>query len=433
MKKRVLISILLLITGALGGCERQIAALDRSQPAQIRATPDLANRGNDQDPHRAEPNSQQTSSMGEDWHSPGAILPPGPRIVVQRPDTSIQYVTLDGTTAVLVAQAPASLLPAGFDGLPMLDGPGVFVRQWGGGFYVLDTKLGELFPLDFIPSPVPPVAVRPLTEEAPSEDHVVGPNWDISLAWGEISAAHTLTASLYLSAQDGSRMPKILEDTYGSSDAWNQFVAWCWRWRDRQNDELLFTKQSVDGMGGFYPFIGAANLWVYGLEDGSMAELVSDSLTGGRRCLDAVSPDGRLLAHHCDEGEVTLLDLETGATSGRISLPAQTFSDAQLGSVRFSSDGSRIAFAVMTGGYGMSEETQGYILVSVSLNGDSRVVATSETGEWFSVAEWLSGDTLVLQSHNAGPYGWPGVWTVRADGTGLTKLLDGTFLAKFDG
>jgi hypothetical protein len=61
------------------------------------------------------------------------------------------------------------------------------------------------------------------------------------------------------------------------------------------------------------------------------------------------------------------------------------------------------------------------------------VIVTSEPGEWFSVAGWLSDDLLVLQSHHAGPSGWPAVWTVRADGSGLAKLAEGTFLAGFGG
>jgi len=46
---------------------------------------------------------------------------------------------------------------------------------------------------------------------------------------------------------------------------------------------------------------------------------VSDAVTGGRLCLDAISPDDRLVAHHCDKGSITLLDLETGeATTVRL-------------------------------------------------------------------------------------------------------------------
>jgi len=363
----------------------------------------------------------------EDVHSPGAALPPGPRLLIQRPDNSIQYVTLDGSSAVLVSDAPPSLLPAGysdvpFGGVPMTDGPAVYVRQWSGGLYVLDTILGQLFSLDFVPSPSPPLAVRPLTEGKLPEGAPV------SLAWGEFSAAHSAMARLYLSVPDGSQIVQALEETYGPSDPPAQFVPWRWR-RDGQ---LYYVEHSVGGMGGFSPFTHVANLWVLDPQSGHSRELVSDAVTGGMLCLAEIAPDDRLMAHLCDEGQITLLDLETGQVVG-ISLPDQIPSGALLGSVRFSPKRLRLAFAAMTGGIGMIEETRGYAAVSDGLSGGSRIVATSETGEWFSIAAWLPHDTLVLQSHSAGPSGWPAVWAVRMDGSGLVKLADGTFLAKFDG
>ena len=95
--------------------------------------------------------------------------------------------------------------------------------------------------------------------------------------------------------------------------------------------------------------------------------------------------------------------------------------------------GYNLHVAVMTGGFGLIEETQGYVAVSDGLNSGSHIVVTSEPGEWFSVSAWLPGDRLVLQSHYAGPDRWPAVWTARTDGSGLVKLTDGVFLAKFDG
>jgi hypothetical protein len=369
---------------------------------------------------------------GEDWRSPGAELPQGPLLVVQRPDDSIQYVTLDGLSAILVAEAPSSLLPAGYSGVPfggapMMDGPIVYVRQWGGsGLYALDRIMGQLFPLDLVPSPFSPVAVRPLTEGLLPEGA------PISLAWGEFSGGYTATARLYLSAPDGSQAVLALEETYGASDPPVQFVPWRWR----QDGQLCLIKQPVEGMGGFWPFVSAANLWLFDPRSGGSVELVSHEVTGGKLCLDAISLDDRRVAHHCDEGEITILDLETGKAS-RVSLPDEVTSDMQLGSARFSPDGSRIAFAAMTGGTGQIEETQGHVAISdnLSLSRSSHVIVTSEPGEWFSVAGWLSDDRLVLQSHSADPSGrhWPAVWTVRADGSGLVKLADGTFLAKFDG
>jgi hypothetical protein len=365
----------------------------------------------------------------EDWHSPGAELPQGPLLLVQRPDDSIQYVTLDALSAVLVAEAPSSLLPAGYSGVPfggapMMDGPIVYVRQLWGGLYALDRILGQLFPLDLVPAPSP-VAVRPLTEglwpgDAPP----------ISLAWGEFSAAHTATARLYLSSPDGSQVIQALEETYDGSDPWTQFVPWRWR----EDGQLYYTKQPVEGMGGFPPFVSAANLWLFDPQSGDSVELVSHEVTGGMLCLDAISLDDRRVAHHCDEGEITILNLETGKAIP-VNLPDQVTSDMQLGSARFSPDGSRIALAAMTGGTERIEETRGYVVVSdnLSLSRSSHVIVTSEQGAWFSVVGWLSDNRLVLQSHAAGPDGWPAVWTVRADGSGLIKLADGTLLAKFDG
>jgi hypothetical protein len=366
----------------------------------------------------------------EDWHSPGAELPQGPHLVVQRPDDSIQYVTLDGLSAVLVAEAPSSLLPAGYSGVPfgsgtpMIDGPIVYVRQLWGGLYALDTKLGQLFPLDFVPPPSPPVAVRPLTEGPLPEGA------PISLAWGEFFAARTATTRLYLSAPDGSQAVQALEETYGASDPPAQFVPWRWR----EDGQLYLIKQPVEGMGGFPPFVSAANLWLFDPQSGDSVELVSHEVTGGKLCLDAISLDDRRVAHHCDEEEITILDLESGKATP-VNLPDQVTSNMQLGSARFSPDGSRIALAAMTGGYGQIEETRGHIAVSdnLSLSRSSHVIVTSEPGEWFSVVGWLSDDRLVLQSHAAGPDGWPAVWTVRADGSGLVKLADGTFLAGFSG
>jgi hypothetical protein len=156
-------------------------------------------------------------------------------------------------------------------------------------------------------------------------------------------------------------------------------------------------------------------------------------VTGGKLCLDAISPDDRRVAHHCDEGKITVLSLVTGKAIP-VLLPDQVRGDVQLGSVHFGPDGSRIAFAARTGGTEGVEEVQGYVAVSdnVNLSQSSRVIVTSDPGEWFSVAAWLPGDRLVLQSHASGPDGWPAVWTVRTDGSGLLKRVEGTFLAAFN-
>jgi hypothetical protein len=56
-----------------------------------------------------------------------------------------------------------------------------------------------------------------------------------------------------------------------------------------------------------------------------------------------------------------------------------------------------------------------------------------ETGEATTVRlpKPAASDTPVLQSHYAGPDGWPAVWAIQADGNGLVKLIDGTYLDVF--
>jgi len=245
-----------------------------------------------------------------------------------------------------------------------------------------------------------------------------------------LSAAETTTACLHLSAPDGSHAVRALEETYGASDSPAQFVPWRWR----EDGQLYFSKQPVEEMGGFFPFVGGANLWLFDPQTGGSVELVSPEVTGRKLCLDAISPDDRRVAHHCDEGRVTILNPETDQATPML-LPAQITSDMQLGSVRFGPDGSRIAFAAMTGGYEQIEETRGYIVVSdnLSLSHSLHVIVASQPGEWFSVVGWLSEDRLLPQSPRAGPDGWPAVWTVRADGSGLVKLAEGTLLAGLGG
>ena len=42
-----------------------------------------------------------------------------------------------------------------------------------------------------------------------------------------------------------------------------------WRWRE--DGQLYYTRQPVEGMGGFLPFVGAADLWLFDDECGVIA------------------------------------------------------------------------------------------------------------------------------------------------------------------
>ena len=73
--------------------------------------------------------------------------------------------------------------------------------------------------------------------------------------------------------------------------------------------------------------------------------------------------------------------------------------------------------------------------VSDGLSGASKLIATSQPGEYFTVMGWVNADTLLLQSNalQCNPACTNAVWTVKIDGSGLTKITDGTFLTLVNG
>ena len=62
--------------------------------------------------------------------------------------------------------------------------------------------------------------------------------------------------------------------------------------------------------------------------------------------------------------------------------------------------------------------------------GASHLVATSQAGQYFTVAAWLNNSTLLLQSNglNCNPACTSALWAVGVDGSNLTKVADGTFV-----
>ena len=98
-----------------------------------------------------------------------------------------------------------------------------------------------------------------------------------------------------------------------------------------------------------------------------------------------------------------------------------------VGSVRFNPDQTRVAFALAKGN---PDAEQGWVAVSDSLSGPSKLIATDKPGRYFTVASWLNADTLLLQSNSltCNPTCTNSLWVVKVDGSGLTHIADGNFL-----
>ena len=86
-----------------------------------------------------------------------------------------------------------------------------------------------------------------------------------------------------------------------------------------------------------------------------------------------------------------------------------------------------VAFALAKGD---PDNEQGWVALSASLSGGSKLIVTGQPGEYFTIVGWLNADTLLLQSNQVtcNPTCASSLWTVGSDGKGLSKVADGIFL-----
>jgi WD40-like Beta Propeller Repeat len=278
---------------------------------------------------------------------------------------------------------------------------------------------GVTQPLSFITNPSYGLAVWP--GDASSEPR---------LAWGTQLDDTTLETSLMTSAPDGSQL-EILHKEQASSSARFQMVAQRW---SADGKSLYYSKEPY-GIGGYILFDGASSLYRIDLATQQITELIPftpQATPGVFICLDALSPDYSMVADHCTPGVISVLSLDTHKTA-TILPPVEVKDKSILGSARFSPDGSRLAFA---GAKGNPDAEQGWLAVSEGLGAGSQLIVTSEPGKYFLVLGWLDDSTLLVQSNTVqcSSGECPNeIWTVSADGSGMNKVSDGTFLTFIDG
>jgi tricorn protease-like protein len=148
-------------------------------------------------------------------------------------------------------------------------------------------------------------------------------------------------------------------------------------------------------------------------------------------CIDELSSDERLTADHCAQTTIAIHDLSSGQTT-TIQPPADVSGFQVMGSARFNPEATRVAYALAKRN---PDAEQGWVAVSDGLSGASKLIATSKPGEYFTVVAWVNPGTLLLQSNavQCNPACTSAVWTVGIDGSGLTKITDGTFLTLVNG
>ncbi len=321
------------------------------------------------------------------------------RIAVRAPDDSIQIVN---------TQVPVDPRP-----VQITTGMWPLAGVVSGTVYALDHTQPRVLamdkdgtrPLDFIQHPY---GLAVLSGDQPRLGWATSPR-------GECSP------SLLISAPDGSQLTTLLTDTMPIT-APHIWVAQRW---SSNGQSLYFSTEPCD-MGGYILFGGVSSLYRVNVNDRSVQEVIPYNVDGYPMCIDELSSDERLIADRCAKTSITIHDLRSGQTT-TIQPPADVTGSNFVGSARFSPDLTRVAFALAKGD---PNAEQGWVAVSDSLSGSSKLVVTGKPGEYFTVASWLNADTLLLQSNSltCNPPCTSSLWVVKVDGSGLTQIADGAFL-----
>ncbi len=242
------------------------------------------------------------------------------------------------------------------------------------------------------------------------------------IAWGEVEwTADPPVARLLLAPVGGFDATLVAEQATPEG-----FYFAPWRWV--AGGQRLYYSEEPSGLGGYILFGGRSSLYMYDITTNTSSTLVPMDVAGGFICLDDLSPDETLVAHHCADTGIGLLNLQT--TEQRvIQPPIEAQGWATAGSALFSPSGSRLAFAVARNS---PDAEQGWVAVTDDLSGPSWLVATSPEGSYFEVVAWLDEQTLVLQSWDVTTGGPAGVWLAPlSGGAEPVRVADGVFVTLF--
>lgn len=339
--------------------------------------------------------------------------------------TALSTATIEPPTAAATATiTPTStiiLVVVGQDkkiGLVAFDGRNLPLSQAPGILYALATLSTDPAALNHAYA-IGPQGVNELTFVNNSTDGFASftgasaPQGEV--AWDHYSstanANGTLNSEIFIANSDGSNLHSALKL---SADHILHVV------RFSPDGQRLYYSQEPLGLGGYILFDGISDLWSLDVAAGTTQQLVP-AAAAGTICLDDFTPDESLVALHCADKTISVLDTTTG-NIGLITAPAVITDWAQHGSARISPDQTRVAYALARGN---GDNEQGWVAMSDSLTGTSHLVATAPPNDYFSVKGWLNNTTLVLQSWRGSA---PGVWVMQADGSDLRRIADGLFL-----
>ena len=245
------------------------------------------------------------------------------------------------------------------------------------------------------------------------------------LAWGTQPVGTDRATSLMIGNPDGSNLQTLLTISPNTQSPM-QLVAEFW---SADGKSLYFSKEPV-GIGGYIPFPGFSNLYKIDIESKQVSDIIPQQAeVTPNPCIDAISLDYRFVADHCQQGVITVRDLQAGTTV-KLQLPSDFTGYRLLGTARFSPSGDRVAFALAKGN---PDDEKGWLAIGSSSGGTAKIIATSDSSNYYNVIGWLDDQTLLVQQFALGSAGAVNqVLTVTADGSVISKVTDGMLLSIVD-
>jgi hypothetical protein len=328
------------------------------------------------------------------------------------PNVHIAVRALDNSIQVIDTKVPIDPPnPPTASGVPPMGGANgdtIYALDFADKAHAVAVAGSVTHTLDFIQNPSYGLAV--LSGDAPR------------LSWATSPTGDKAESQLLVSNVDGSQLSTLVAENINGAPY--QLVAQRW---SRDGQAIYYSKEPY-GIGGYIPFAGASSLYRLNVSDKSVKDLIPFDLNGGKMlCIDDLSADERLVAQSCDKTAIVIQDLTTNQST-QIQPPSDAAGFRLLGSARFDANATRVAFALAKGD---PSGEQGWVAVSDGLSGASKLIATSQPGEYFTVVGWLNGNTLLIQSNAllCNPTCISALWTLSTDGNNLTQITQGTFLA----
>jgi WD40 repeat protein len=211
------------------------------------------------------------------------------------------------------------------------------------------------------------------------------------IAWGEVDFQQSPVPTRLMIAPLGTTSGTAVYQTTSTEGLFVVPLRWA------PDGKHLYFSMEPSGLGGYILFGGRSSLYSLDVGSGATTEIIPVDLRHSAICLDDLSPDNTLIARHCD-GEISVTNLQSGQRT-KVNLPKELTPDmvSQRGDVRFSPDGTRLAFAMAKGD---SNNEQGWVGVTDDLTGSSRLVATAPKGSYYSVLGWFDANTLLVEVHD---------------------------------